>query len=39
MPNHWQTPMSLDLRLPIRPFFGLLGILLAGYGLASDPAI
>jgi hypothetical protein len=31
--------MSLDLRVPIGLLFGLLGILLAGYGLVSDPAI
>jgi hypothetical protein len=31
--------MSLDLRVPIGLFFGLLGVLLAGYGLVSDPAI
>jgi hypothetical protein len=31
--------MSLDLRVPIGLLFGLLGALLAGYGLLSDPAI
>jgi hypothetical protein len=31
--------MSLDLRVPIGLFFGLIGVLLAGYGLFSDPAI
>jgi hypothetical protein len=31
--------MALDLRVPIGLLFGLLGILLAGYGLFSDPAI
>lgn len=31
--------MSLDLRVPIGLLFGLLGVLLAGYGLVSDPAI
>jgi hypothetical protein len=31
--------MSLDLRVPIGLFFGLLGVLLTGYGLVSDPAI
>jgi hypothetical protein len=31
--------MSLDLRVPIGSFFGLVGVLLAGYGLVSDPAI
>ena len=31
--------MSLDLRLPIGLLFGLLGLLLLGYGLISDPAI
>ena len=31
--------MSLDLRVPIGLFFGLTGLLLAGYGLVSDPAI
>jgi drug/metabolite transporter (DMT)-like permease len=31
--------MSLDLRVPIGSLFALLGLLLAGYGLVSDPAI
>ena len=31
--------MSLDLRVPIGLFFGLVGVLLAGYGLVSDPSI
>ncbi|HEY3380527.1 MAG TPA: hypothetical protein VGK32_02105 [Vicinamibacterales bacterium] len=31
--------MSLDLRVPIGLLFGLLGILLVGYGVVSDPAI
>jgi hypothetical protein len=31
--------MSLDLRIPIGLLFGLLGALLALYGLFSDPAI
>jgi hypothetical protein len=31
--------MQLDLRLPIGLMFGMLGLLLAGYGLLSDPAI
>ncbi len=31
--------MSLDLRVPIGLLFGLLGALLAIYGLVSDPAI
>jgi hypothetical protein len=31
--------MSLDLRVPIGLLFGLLGALLALYGLFSDPAI
>jgi hypothetical protein len=31
--------MSLDLRVPIGLLFGLLGALLVGYGLVSDPAI
>lgn len=31
--------MSLDIRLPIGMLFTILGVLLAGYGLASDPAI
>ncbi|MBP7568576.1 MAG: hypothetical protein KBA95_00795 [Acidobacteria bacterium] len=29
----------MDLRLPIGLLFVLLGLLLAGYGLVSDPAI
>jgi hypothetical protein len=31
--------MSLDLRIPIGLLFGILGALLAAYGLVSDPAI
>jgi hypothetical protein len=31
--------VSLDLRVPIGMLFGLLGALLAIYGLVSDPAI
>lgn len=31
--------MGLDIRLPIGILFTLLGLLLAGYGLISDPAI
>ena len=31
--------MSLDLRVPIGLLFGILGALLALYGLMSDPAI
>ena len=31
--------MTLDLRVPIGLLFGVLGLLLAGYGLVSDPAI
>ncbi len=31
--------MGLDIRIPIGSFFVLLGGLLAGYGLVSDPAI
>jgi len=31
--------MQLDLRLPIGLMFGVLGLLLAGYGLMSDPAV
>lgn len=31
--------MSLDLRIPIGLLFGVLGALLAFYGLVSDPAI
>jgi hypothetical protein len=31
--------MSLDLRVPIGLLFGILGALLALYGLVSDPAI
>lgn len=31
--------MSLDIRLPIGMLFALLGLLLAGYGATSDPAI
>jgi multisubunit Na+/H+ antiporter MnhG subunit len=31
--------MGLDIRLPIGALFTFLGVLLAGYGLVSDPAI
>jgi tellurite resistance protein TehA-like permease len=31
--------MYLDIRLPIGILFGLLGLLLAGYGVLSDPTI
>ena len=31
--------MQLDLRLPIGLMFGVLGLLLAGYGLLADPAV
>jgi hypothetical protein len=31
--------MGLDIRLPIGLLFSLLGVMLAGYGLLSDPAI
>lgn len=31
--------MELDIRLPIGLLFGILGLLLVGYGLLSDPAI
>ena len=31
--------MQLDVRLPIGLMFGLIGLLLAGYGLTSDPAL
>ncbi len=31
--------MSLDLRVPIGLLFGSLGVLLAVYGLVSDPAM
>jgi len=31
--------MGLDIRLPIGGLFSILGVLLAGYGLASDRAI
>lgn len=31
--------MNLDIRLPIGMLFTLLGLLLAGYGALSDPAI
>lgn len=30
---------SLDLRIPIGLLFSLLGVLLLGFGVASDPAI
>lgn len=31
--------MDLDLRLPLGLFFSLLGLLLVGFGVASDPSI
>lgn len=31
--------MGLDIRLPIGLMFAILGVLLAGHGLVSDPAI
>jgi len=31
--------MALDIRIPIGSLFALLGALLAGYGLLSNPAI
>jgi hypothetical protein len=31
--------MRLDLRLPIGLMFGVIGLLLAGYGLLSDPTV
>ena len=31
--------MRLDIRLPIGIFFAVLGVMLAVYGLTSDPAI
>ena len=31
--------MPLDIRVPIGAMLGLMGLLLAGYGLVSDPAI
>jgi len=31
--------MQLDLRLPIGLMFGVIGLLLTGYGLLSDPAV
>ena len=31
--------MALDLRVPIGLLFALLGLLLAGYGLVSDPGL
>lgn len=31
--------MGLDIRLPIGALFSILGVLLAGYGLASNAAI
>jgi hypothetical protein len=31
--------MNLDIRLPIGGLFTLLGLLLIGYGLMSDPAV
>lgn len=31
--------MRLDIRLPIGALFVVIGVLLAGYGLLSDPAV
>ena len=31
--------MGLDIRVPLGVMFSLLGLVLAGFGLASDPAI
>jgi hypothetical protein len=31
--------MQLDIRIPIGSLFALLGLMLAGYGLASDSAV
>ena len=31
--------MTLDIRLPIGLLFSFIGVLLAGYGLLSDPSI
>jgi multisubunit Na+/H+ antiporter MnhG subunit len=31
--------MNLDIRLPIGGLFTLVGVLLVGYGLVSDPAV
>lgn len=31
--------MTLDLRLPLGLMFAVLGLLLSGYGLASDPSL
>jgi hypothetical protein len=31
--------MGLDIRLPIGSFFALIGIVLAAYGMLSDPSI
>lgn len=31
--------MNLDIRLPIGALFAIIGLLLAGYGAASDPSI
>jgi multisubunit Na+/H+ antiporter MnhG subunit len=31
--------MGLDIRLPIGGFFALIGIVLAAYGIMSDPSI
>lgn len=31
--------MNLDIRLPIGALFTLIGLLLTGFGLASDPAL
>jgi len=31
--------MGLDIRLPIGSFFALIGVILAAYGMSSDPSI
>ncbi len=31
--------MNLDVRLPVGLMLGVMGLLLAGYGLSSDPSI
>jgi membrane protein implicated in regulation of membrane protease activity len=31
--------MGLDIRIPLGVMFGLIGLLLAGFGLVSDPAL
>jgi multisubunit Na+/H+ antiporter MnhG subunit len=31
--------MGLDIRLPIGSFFALIGVILAAYGMLSDPSI